>query len=511
MLVFFVQLLLLLMPHLNTGDFISTTGVGGGKNPEHEKYYSNHHKTGGGNRVPTLESLFQVVTYRDNLNSSSPCTHVGKRRNTECHRVVTFDRAGYEKSLQDTKRLILGRLNLANEPEVRLSKSKMNFIEQLENRLQVEQATAPSAAASHQFSIQKTKYDMKAPDTNKVLNSMHEAISVGCECGARASTSTLCMRFEIPSRIFQQATGGKTLSLKSLQRRIQSLTLWVYVKSSDKLSTTTMGGEDNDDEYEAAYDDELLNLRIENIKTHHSFSYKNLNDGWNTIDVKGLVDLAKMYHDLSSDQKSVYNDENQLINVTLALKCMSAECSLGYTDREIASSNVADESSNDDDTEFSLTVSNSMGKKPLLSVNLIESSDESISFGDSKAKNRGKRRTHHHHNGAGSSSGHHNHHHQHSNHHHNFKAPGLDPTYTPKLCYNNYPDANRECCLITYFVNFNSLKWSSWILSPSGFVANYCSGKCNDAKSNLFTLFLSLSINRFILFQASNMPVITLK
>jgi hypothetical protein len=137
-----------------------------------------------------------------------------------------------------------------------------------------------------------------------------------------------------------------------------------------------------------------------------------------------------------------------------------------------------DESDNEEKDTYSLLVSNSAGKKPLLSINIFENDDlvEPIAGvnGGGKAKHRGKRRTHSHNHPQSKSS----------NTVSNYRVNGIDKdTYSPKLCYNNYPDANRECCLITYFVNFNALKWSSWILSPTGFVANYCSGKCNDAKS----------------------------
>ena len=120
--------------------------------------------------IPTLESLFQKVTFRDNGNSSSGCPHEpGIKRDTLCHKIITFDRDGYEKSIKDTKKLILNRLNLDHEPKIEINKNTLSFIEQLENSIMEEDEDD-----ERQFSTMKTKYDMKRYET-KEFNSMHEA------------------------------------------------------------------------------------------------------------------------------------------------------------------------------------------------------------------------------------------------------------------------------------------------------------------------------------------------
>jgi hypothetical protein len=467
-----------------SGEQQQTNGRAGNPSAEYADYYSNHISSKQF-KIPTLESLFQIVSYKDKANTSSPCVHLGKKRQTECHKVVTFDRAGYEKSLQDTRRLILNRLNLEREPEVRISKNKMSFIDQLESKLVNEQGNA-------KIQQQKSRLDMKTPETNKILNSMHEASLVDRSC-LSDRTASLCINFEIPARIFFGSTALST-TLKPLKvKKIQSVLLWVYIKTdevSGGVAAVAAPSEEN------TYD-----LRIENLQSSSSLAYKNLIDGWNTIDVKSLIDL-----------KSIAVDPSGKFNVTLALKCMNAKCSIGRTDTDPVATkedsmyeattpraglgdngDIIDElvasisSSNNDDGEssYNILVSNSAGKKPLLSINIFENDDLvdpiASANGGGKAKNRGKRRTHSHNKEQGKTSG--------GLLANNYKVTGIDKeNYTPKLCYNNYPDSNRECCLITYFVNFNSLKWSSWILSPSGFVANYCSGKCNEAKSECFNL-----------------------
>ncbi len=66
----------------------------------------------GENQVPTLENLFQKPTYWDINNISSPCKYNDFKRNYLCQKVVTFDKEGYERSLKDTKKLILDRLGI---------------------------------------------------------------------------------------------------------------------------------------------------------------------------------------------------------------------------------------------------------------------------------------------------------------------------------------------------------------------------------------------------------------
>lgn len=62
------------------------------------------------NQVPTLENLFQKPTYWDINNVSSPCKYYGYKRNFLCQKIISFDKEGYEKSLQDTRKLFLSRL-----------------------------------------------------------------------------------------------------------------------------------------------------------------------------------------------------------------------------------------------------------------------------------------------------------------------------------------------------------------------------------------------------------------
>ena len=62
------------------------------------------------NHVPTLENLFQKTSYWDINNITSPCKYHDYKRYVLCQKVILFDKEGYEKSLQDTRKLFLGRL-----------------------------------------------------------------------------------------------------------------------------------------------------------------------------------------------------------------------------------------------------------------------------------------------------------------------------------------------------------------------------------------------------------------
>lgn len=64
--------------------------------------------------VPTLEDLFQRKTYWDINNISSPCKHTDYKKNFLCQQIVVFDKEGYENSLENTRKLFLGRLGLSS-------------------------------------------------------------------------------------------------------------------------------------------------------------------------------------------------------------------------------------------------------------------------------------------------------------------------------------------------------------------------------------------------------------
>ena len=135
------------------------------------------------NKIPSLENLFQEVTFWDNGNHSSPCQYYGKKRATLCHKRVKFDRVGYENSLRETKGLILSRLNLKQEPRVNLNARTLSFLDEIENKALETDEYDESADLHHhqedeesQSSMVKSKYDMKTSlDHVKLINSMHDA------------------------------------------------------------------------------------------------------------------------------------------------------------------------------------------------------------------------------------------------------------------------------------------------------------------------------------------------
>jgi hypothetical protein len=62
-----------------------------------------------------------------NNNRSSVCTFKDEQeRLTKCHKIVEFDRVSYEKAINETRRLILQRLNLKFELINFIEKYKVN-------------------------------------------------------------------------------------------------------------------------------------------------------------------------------------------------------------------------------------------------------------------------------------------------------------------------------------------------------------------------------------------------
>lgn len=259
-------------------------------------------------------------------------------------------------------------------------------------------------------------------------------------------------------------------------RSLVSADLWVYLKSRGArpwMSSSSSNGNE---------------MTIELVNYHHVnrvalLSSRSLAFGdWTTIDLTPLfvfptIDASRLKH--------------ATLNFTLLMRCVvgcqrlavmsnnddsAAPSNGGGDDSSSSSTNTLDDARRDDDTtgDVVVVVENRAGKKPLLSLN-IEEKEEILSAAASEASRlasskRAKRKINGHQDG-------------------NYKAKGLDKNkYSPKMCHNNYPDAERECCLVTYYVSFTSLKWASWIISPSGFVANYCSGKCYD-KTSKYSIF----------------------
>jgi hypothetical protein len=236
------------------------------------------------------------------------------------------------------------------------------------------------------------------------------------------SSDGICINFEIPMKNFIKEHNKGLFS----ERKLTSVLLWIYLRTT----TTTS---------------QKLRLQIQNVNQTKSknsiINIKYLNDGWNTINITNIFRLPHL---------NLNSDINNSFNVSLLLKC-SKGCSIGYSNYDLFSF--------DDNINNDIIIDNYSSRKPILSVNV---NDED--FTPNSRKTRSKRKANH--------------------HIKNYKAHGIDKdNYNPKLCLNNYPDPDRECCLITYYVNFNTLKWSSWIISPTGFVANYCAGKCNELPS----------------------------
>jgi len=204
--------------------------------------------------------------------------------------------------------------------------------------------------------------------------------------------------------------------------KLDSVILWFYVKHRSADNNVKM---------------EILNLQY----SKKAIVFNQLGDGWNTLDVKDIFHLPHI------DRES----QNKTLRITLLIKCLF-EC-------KIQASSDDEEAMLSNESKNEIIVSKISSKKPVLSVKFLDELDDNKSRDNQHRTKRDIRSR---------------------------RVTDYSQTdYSANLCKNNYPNSMKECCLVTYFVDFNALKWS-WILSPSGFLANYCSGRCNEKKSKHF-------------------------
>lgn len=365
--------------------------------------YSHDEET----EIPSLKSLFNFTTYRDKSNKTSPCLFEGSKRDIHCEMVSYFDEQGYEKSLQDTRNFILNRLNLDSEPEVKINKNTLSFLDQLENKIL--------------SGDQKANMDYDNPSSSKkIFNTIHEAVVMTPRCThSKYSTrdnSNLCITFEIPTKNF--------LSSKGILRRTTAAYLWLFIRTQSS--------------YESGID-ENFHLEISNGHEYSEIIY-NLRNGWKKINVSKIFKLMA---------KKI----SKVFNFTIKLRCFY-DCSISYTDRDV------DNYFYDDTTN--ILISNFPGKKPLLSIDIEEENE--------LEKKRNKRKIS-------------------SNGDRNFRSARHNGHMT-KICRPSSGIKEHECCLNQYQVDFDRIKWSSWIIHPHSYSANFCSGGCNDQRSIYFYILI---------------------
>ena len=212
-----------------------------------------------------------------------------------------------------------------------------------------------------------------------------------------------------------------------LIRKVNKVILWLFVRSFAVDSA------------------ENISLEFQNLngaRRNLFIDQNKLVDGWNTVKITDLFNLPEL---------GKLHEINSTIKVLLSIKCLDS-CFIGISTDDLMV--------NDENAFNNLLVSNSKARKPMLSISITE---EMIEIPLNIKSNKYKRQKQN----------------------HNFLPSHMQRggSNLHKFCANNYPDSNKECCLITYYVNFNSLRWGSWIINPSGFLANYCSGRCNEKKS----------------------------
>jgi hypothetical protein len=121
------------------------------------------------NLIPKLERFFQIETYRQKNNDSSECTFTDRERMLKCRKVIKFDHDGYHKTLNQTRKLILERLQLDHEPNTtHVNRSSYEILDDFENFF------GKSNTKSY---TQQTKYD-KQSSKAQTIKSMQESKSI---------------------------------------------------------------------------------------------------------------------------------------------------------------------------------------------------------------------------------------------------------------------------------------------------------------------------------------------
>ncbi|RNA36749.1 Inhibin beta B [Brachionus plicatilis] len=365
--------------------------------------------------IPSLRSLFNYTTYRDKLNKTSPCLFQGHKRDTHCQMVSFVDEEAYERSLQETRKMILSRLNLDSEPEIRINKNTLSFLDQLENKI----------LKDKQQTVLQSSFD-GASAPKKVFSSMLEAVHMSSRCGHR---SHLCVTFDVPVENLMGSNG--------LTRRPVGAHLWLFIRTQ----ATYESGIDDNFHLEVSSDHALSNSEI----------IYNLRYGWKKINI------SKVFKVGSVDKLA----KDSVLKYTIRLKCFY-DCSIGFSQRDMDTFFYEDTAN--------ILVSSLPGKKPLMSIDIEEESEMD--------KKRSKRRI------------------ETAEGERNYRSAGHTGHMT-RTCRPSSGNKERECCLNQYQVDFDRLKWSSWIISPHSYSANFCSGGCNDPRKILFS-----SVFAFKLFAA---------
>lgn len=224
-----------------------------------------------------------------------------------------------------------------------------------------------------------------------------------------------------------------------LFKKYSSISLWIYAKVSSNR-------------------DKIKAIRIRNLETHKKIYFKNINDGWNTINLANL---------LEDDNLNNINLLNTSFTYRFAMKCLK-DCSIFSIKMQ-----------NDDIklNENEIYISSLENKKPLLSISQQDEKQIDLKTRYKRDKNN------------------------------RFNEFDLYEKEQVRRCEDNLPNPNKECCLVTHVVTFSQLKWSPWIISPASFPANYCIGRCTtknyvkssynaDIKYQFNTLVLNDKINK---------------
>lgn len=242
------------------------------------------------------------------------------------------------------------------------------------------------------------------------------------------------MRFSIPTenifsvQISSTWNDSEFVSEPKYVKTCKSVMFWIHVKSSLRATENAFL---------------RLNIRNSNSKYNKKMVSLRVKEGWNSINVTDIV--------FKQNPNFETLPLNSTINENLTIECVS-NCQIDFLMKNITMINRRF----NDRLIFLDSFDN---KKPLLSISKLDDEEKNTK---SRQKRDSGRKVQE-----------------------NFNIEDLEKI---NKCENNLPNGNSECCLVSYYVSFASLKWSPWISAPAGFMANYCIGRCGTS-SKIFLLY----------------------
>ena len=392
------------------------------------------------NKFP-LENVFKLAVYRLNINSSSPCNYTGKALLSKCHKVIIFDSNQYETTIEETREVILNRIGLKSEPNFHIVLNTMKFLNGVNKKFIEQSETKEETDSQTEFDKKNALYT-----GSKTVKIIHEITGlcilkddlivsmllisfilsdiVECEKLKNFTTpisNAICLNFVLDKLFFDENFSSVYLWLNFNVKDI-----WTNSKrKSNRLIPTA--------------------INITNMKQTPLIEHTNVKNGWNTIDITELIKNMKNQNEtgyvlvVKCNKDCLIEIDNNIAYRTNVLPTLY----LNKQQYPLLQLNIEDKKSSSKHVSIKRENHHRLNKRS-------RRDDRTFKIGDDNSENEA------------------------INYH--------IESESPNLCKNNIGHPNQECCLVSHYVSFSALKWSNWVIAPTGYRANFCIGRCSTAR-----------------------------